>query len=71
MKLSLSEEVLALLVCPVTKMPLHLATKAETDAWTSKEPFEAVLVSDDGSRAYPIRDGFPVIVSSEALTRKP
>lgn len=70
MKLSLSEEILALLVCPVTKKPLRLAGESESLAWTSPGPFEAVLVTDDGSHAYPIRDGFPVIVAGEALSRK-
>ena len=70
MKLSLSGEILALLVCPVTQKPLRLAAESESLEWTAAEPFEAVLVTDDGSHAYPIRDGFPVLVASEALTRK-
>jgi uncharacterized protein YbaR (Trm112 family) len=70
MKLSLSDTVLALLVCPVTKKPLHLATEAEAAEWTATEPFECALVSEDASHAYPIREGFPLIVASEALIRK-
>jgi uncharacterized protein YbaR (Trm112 family) len=70
MKLSLSEEVLSLLVCPATKKPLRLAAGSESAVWTSPELFEAVLVTDDGSHAYPIREGFPVIVAGEALSRK-
>lgn len=70
MKLSLSEEILALLVCPVTKKQLRLATETESLEWTATDPYEGVLLTEDGSRAYPIRDGFPVIVQGEALTRK-
>lgn len=70
MKLSLSDEILALLVCPVTKKSLRLATEAEAAGWTATEPFEGVLITEDNSCAYPIRDGFPVIVASEALSRE-
>lgn len=31
------------------------------------EPFEAALVTMDGSRIYPIRDGIPVLLVTEAL----
>lgn len=70
MKLSLSEEILALLVCPTTKKPLRLASASESLEWTAAGPFEGVLLTGDGSHAYPIRDGFPVIVAGEALIRK-
>jgi len=70
MNLSLSGEILALLVCPVTKKPLRLAAESESLVWTAAEPFEGVLITDDGLQAYPIRDGFPVIVAGEALIRK-
>lgn len=71
MNLSLSAEILAMLVCPMTKKPLRLATPEEAGTWTAELPFEGVLVTDDASHAYPVRDGFPVIVPGEALTRKP
>ena len=67
---SLSEEVLALLVCPDTKSSLRLATGEELATWTSPVPFEAALVTADGTRAYPIRAGFPVIIASERLTKE-
>ncbi len=70
MKLSLSDEILALLVCPVTKKSLRLATEAEAAEWTATEPFEGVLITGDNACAYPIRDGFPLLVASEALSRK-
>ncbi len=71
MDLSLSPEILALLVCPATKKPLHLATAEEAAAWTAAEPFEGVLVTEDASRAYPVREGFPQLVASEALIPNP
>ncbi len=70
MDLSLSQEILALLVCPVTKKPLHLATAEEAADWTATEPFEGVLVTADAAHAYPIREGFPLVVASETLRRK-
>lgn len=70
MELSVSEEVLAMLVCPQTHRPLHLASPAELDAWTSDSAFEGALVTLDGARAYPIRNGVPALVAGEALRRK-
>jgi uncharacterized protein YbaR (Trm112 family) len=69
MKLSLSEEILAKLVCPTTRQPLRLATVEELAGWTAPEPFEGALVTIDGSRAYPVRGGFPVLVAGEALAK--
>lgn len=67
MKLSLSDDILAMLVCPETRQPLHRASGEELAGWTSPEPFEGALVTADGARAYPVRDGFPVLVAAEAL----
>lgn len=47
-------KLLELLVCPVSKAPLRYdAAKAE-------------LISDDAALAFPIRDGVPVMIPSEA-----
>ncbi|MEQ1839652.1 MAG: Trm112 family protein [Verrucomicrobiales bacterium] len=70
MKLSVSPEILALLVCPVTGQPLHLATQEELATWHAAETFEGALISSDGSHAYPIREGFPVLVAGEALRKE-
>mgnify|MGYP000910466168 CR=1 FL=1 len=70
MYLSVSPEILALLVCPVTGQALHLATKEELIGWTAAEPFEGALITLDGSHAYPIREGFPVLVAGEALRKE-
>ncbi len=70
MELSVSEEILAMLVCPQTQQPLRLASPAELDTWTSATPFDGALVTTDGARAYPVRDGVPVLIAGEALRRK-
>lgn len=67
MQLSISEEVLSILICPETKQSLRLVSEAELAAWTSDEPFEGALVTADGTRAYPIRNRFPHLVESERL----
>lgn len=69
MEITLSDEVLALLVCPETGQSLRLAGAAELAAWQSGTPFEGALVTEDGSKAYPVREGFPVVVMEEALVR--
>lgn len=69
MELSLSDEIFAMLVCPETRQPLRLATAAELRQWTADAPFEGALVAADGTRAYPVRDGFPVLVAAETLRR--
>lgn len=52
--MSVDPKLLELLVCPVTKTPLRYdAAKGE-------------LLSDTAGLAYPIRDGVPVMIASEA-----
>jgi uncharacterized protein YbaR (Trm112 family) len=48
------EELLALLVCPVTRTKLRWDAEAEE------------LVSDEAGMAYPVRDGIPVLLVEEA-----
>ncbi len=70
MKLSVSDETLAILVCPETRQPLRVASPEELRDWTADEPFEGALVTADGSRAYPVRDDFPIVVAAEALRKE-
>lgn len=67
--LTLSAEVAALLVCPTTGQPLRRATATELRAWTHPQAFEGAFVTSDGSIAYPVREGFPVLVAAEVLHR--
>jgi uncharacterized protein YbaR (Trm112 family) len=50
---------LEVLACPVTRAPLR---------WDSAT---GELVSEAGGRAYPIREGVPVMLLEEARTRRP
>ena len=45
---------LELLVCPVTKMPLHYDAEKQE------------LISKSAGLAYPIRDGIPIMLPDEA-----
>jgi len=70
MDLSVSNEILAMLVCPSTGQRLRVATIEELGQWTAGTPFEGALVTEDGTIAYPIRDGFPVVIAAEALIKE-
>ena len=50
----MTEELLALLVCPATRTPLR---------WDSER---RELVSEAARLAYPVRDGVPVLLVEEA-----
>ena len=51
---SLDPELLAILVCPLTRGPLRYDPAAEE------------LISDEAQLAYPVRDGVPVMLVEEA-----
>lgn len=67
MDLTVSPEILALLVCPVSGQRLRLATRDEMALFPEGAMQEGALVTEDASAAYPIRDGFPILVESERL----
>ena len=56
----MNEELLAILVCPLTRTPLRWDAEAQE------------LVSDEAGLAYPVRNGVPVLLVEEArrLDRK-
>lgn len=73
---------LALLVCPSSRQPLREATAAELAALNAAiqkgaatnrggaavtSPVAAGLVPADGSVLYPIQDGIPILLTSEAI----
>lgn len=68
MKRSLSPEVASLLRCPLTRQPLRPATSGELSDFDADFP-EGAWISGDGFLAYPVRDGFPILVPGEAVPR--
>jgi len=68
MKAGLSEEVRALLRCPETGQALREATVEELVTFEADLP-EGGFITEDGTRVYPIRDGFPMLVVDEAVER--
>ncbi len=66
---------LELLMCPKTRGTLRLATAAEIAAVNARieagdlaiERLEAGLFCDQGGLLYPVRDGIPVLLATEAI----
>lgn len=65
----LSPDLLAILCCPETKQPLHLASPEELERLPAG--LEGALIREDALRAYPIRDGFPILLIAEAIDLTP
>lgn len=78
----ISKELLEILACPETKMPLVLAepdlleqlneliSKGELrnqDGDIVVDPMEQALVREDGKLLYPIREEIPILLSGEAI----
>lgn len=54
MSAEIDPKLLEILVCPVTKSPLRYDAKAQE------------LISDQAKKAYPIKDGIPIMLVEEA-----
>ena len=70
MTLPLSPQVLAQLRCPKSHQALHLATEDELLQWRQIDSeTEQFLVTDDGEIAYPLEDGYPILLLDRALKK--
>ena len=68
MKLPLTPRALAILRCPKTKQSLHVATDEAAVLWRALDQnAEGFLVTEDGAIAYPIDDGYPILLLERAL----
>jgi uncharacterized protein YbaR (Trm112 family) len=78
----LDPELLAILVCPETREPVHLADAALLDRINQavsagelrtrsgellKDQIQAGLVREDGLVLYPVKDDIPVMLIDEAI----
>lgn len=76
-------KLLAILCCPETRQPLSVAGGDLAERLNSqiaaktlknaagdlvKEPTDEYLVTQDGSRAYQVRSGIPVLLADEAIS---
>ena len=66
MSLQITPELLEILRCPESKQPLREATTEEIAEFPDPKP-EAALIREDTKLAYPVREGFPVLISDEAI----
>ena len=71
--MNLDETLLEVLRCPETKQALRLATSDELGKINaarddeSREALEGALIREDGKRAYPVEDGFPILLLESAI----
>lgn len=80
----LDKDFLAMLVCPSTRKALREATAAELAAVNAgiagggmknrggavvAAPWAGALATEDGAWLYPIQDGIPILLTSEAVAR--
>ena len=63
----IAPELLALLVCPLTHLPLREAG----EELLARLHLDAALVRADGAAAYPIRNGIPVLLPEEVIRLDP
>lgn len=78
----IDEPFLAMLVCPSSRKPLRHATAAELAAVNAaiargglknrggaevSAPWAGALATTDGAWLYPIQDGIPILLTSEAV----
>jgi uncharacterized protein YbaR (Trm112 family) len=80
--MSISQELLEILVCPETKQPLTVAAEALVEQLNARmaqgtlknragatvtEAIDSGLVREDGRYLYPVRDDIPIMLIDEAI----
>ena len=81
----IDKELLAILACPETKEPVHLAEQELVDGINARidkgevvnrgekpveKKIDGGLVREDGAYLYPIDDGIPIMLIDEAIPLK-
>jgi uncharacterized protein len=78
----IDRKLVEILRCPATREPVSIApreqlrelnaaiaagTMQHPDGRVVETPLDAALLTADGARAYPVRDGIPIMLADEAI----